>query len=750
MTTAFAALYACTAFFSAFMLFLLEPMFAKMILPRLGGAANVWITAMMFYQMALLLGYGYAHLSSARSLRRQWLLHAALSICAMAALPLGVPADWAPPPQANPALALALMMSLAVGAPFAILSATAPLIQRWFTAANPGKDPYVLYAVSNAGSFAALIAYPLIVEPHFALAAQSALWSGGFALWALAMAGAGWWAARRATANEEKAPSGAKEAEPVSWRLIGRWLVLAAIPSSLMLSTTTFISTDIASIPLLWVAPLGLYLATFILAFSSASEKAGRFAAWLYPILLAPLCIFLLPVLGKSSSNEALSLPLHLAAFFIAALVCHTELSRAKPSASRLTLFFFVVSLGGALGGVFNSLIAPAIFSDVLEYPIGIALAAAVLPAAGVKPSAKAFAIAAAAGAAAALAEWIPTPADQTDARYLLEYKALLLIGAVLLMLVRRSPSALAFGAGLYLTSGILVPSSAGQLFAERNFYGVNRVRDWPEGGLRMMEHGTTVHGLMALDPAHRLTPLSYYNPAGGIAEAAFARAAAAGAPSFAVVGLGAGQMVCNGDAGWRYDFYEIDPGVARIAADKSLFPFLADCPAKHSLVLGDGRLMLRRAPDQSYDAVILDAFTSDSIPLHLLTREALGEYMNKLKPGGLLVLHLSNRYFNLAPVIAATARDLRVQGAARLREGSVVAGTALPVYGSLVVALTRSPEALNPLFDIGWRRLKTVPGFEAWTDDWSDLLATLILPWRATEPAWETGPEKGMASAAK
>lgn len=736
MTSAFAVLYACTVFSSAFLLCWLEPMFAKMILPLLGGAANVWITAMMFYQITLLLGYGYAHLSSALTLRAQWLLHAALTVCAAFALPVAIPLGWTLP-QGNPALALAGMMALAIGGPFAILSATAPLIQRWFTAARPKDDPYVLYAVSNAGSFAALIAYPLAFEPRLTLHAQTSLWSVGYGLLAAAMAGAGWWALKSASASAAGA-SVAGGGEAISWRLMGRWLVLAAIPSSLMLSTTSFIATDIASIPLLWVVPLGLYLATFIVAFSNKSESAGRFAAWIYPILLAPLCISLVFVLGKSNPNDAMSLPLHLAAFFFAALVCHCELSRLKPDASRLTLYFFIVSCGGALGGIVNSLIAPVVFSDILEYPIGLALACLMLPASSRRPGVTALAIALAAGAAAAAAEWLPEPPDASDILYVLEYKALLVVGAVLLMTVRRVPAALACGVGLYLGSAIISPSSNSLIFAERNFYGVNRVRDLPQTGLRYMEHGTTVHGLMALDDAHRLTPLGYYNPVGGIGEAALAVGRAVAQPAFAVVGLGSGEMVCNGGAGWRYDFFEIDPGVARIATDKSMFPFLSECPARHSLVLGDGRLMLRRAKDGAYNGIILDAFTSDSIPLHLLTRNAIEEYLRKLKPDGLLVLHLSNRYFNLPPVVAAAARELGIFGAARLHDGSVVAGTQLPIYGSMVVALSRSPDALAPLLDIGWRRLKPIAGVEAWTDDWSDLLSTLALPGRAPAPAWE------------
>lgn len=738
MKSPFALLYACTTFLSAFLLFLLEPMFAKLILPLMGGAANVWIAAMMFYQLTLLGGYGYAHLSSSLSLRRQWLLHGALTLLAIGALPVAVPTGWAPPSEGNPALALVAMMAVAIGGPFAILSATAPLVQRWFTAARPAEDPYFLYAISNAGSFAALIAYPLIVESRFTLNAQTMLWSGGFVFLSGAMFLAGWWATREARSSNTAVINDEALGQRPSWRLCVRWLFLAAIPSSLMLSTTSFVVTDLASIPLLWIVPLGLYLATFIIAFSRKSESAGRAAAWIYPILLAPLCISLALVLGKSNANQAAFLPLHLAAFFFAALVCHCELSRLKPVASQLTLYFFIISCGGAVGGILNSLIAPAIFTDIYEYPIGLALACLMLPGAGKRATLASIGAAIGAGCAVALAEWAPELADPESVLHVVGFKGLLLVGAVLLISIRRIPAALAVGVALYLIAAIIAPSSGSLLFAERNFYGVNRVRDMQQAGFRMMEHGTTVHGLMALDEAHRLTPGGYYHPSGGIGEAALSIGRVIENPTIAIVGLGSGQMACNGGAKWRYDFFEIDPGVVQIATTAAMFPFLKECPTRHSIILGDGRLMLRRAPDRGYDGIILDAFTSDSIPLHLLTRNALEEYLQKLKPNGLLILHLSNRYFNLPPVIAAAARDMGISGAARQHDGGSVPGAGLPIYGTLVVALSRSPKALTPLFDLGWKRLKPVAGVEAWTDDWSDLLSTLNVSGGAATAAWD------------
>lgn len=717
---------ALTAAMSACLLFLLEPMFAKLILPRMGGAANVWITAMMFYQVTLLAGYGYAHISSRLTLRKQWLLHLILTLAAMLALPLAVPAGWTPPAQGNPAGSLVLMMAIAIGAPFAILSATAPLIQRWFALARPNDNPYVLYAFSNAGSFVALIAYPALVEPNLKLSQQTFLWSVLYVVLAVAVGTVGWLAAReRPFAKVETAPAPTKS---VTAAQILRWLVLAAIPSSLMLSTTSFIATDIASIPLLWVIPLGLYLVTFIIAFSGKSELVGGWSNKLYPMFLVALCITFVSVLGKSSTNQVMTLPLHLITFFLAALVCHCELSRLKPEPARLTLFFLIVALGGAVGGIFNSLVAPVAFNDIYEYPIGLTLACLMLPAIGKRYTWLALGMALLAGLAAAASEWIPEPADLTDIRYVLSYKALLLIGAILIIAVRRYPTALAVGVGAYLASAFIVPTSSSVIFAERNFYGVNRVRDNGQLGLRQMEHGTTVHGLMALDTPHRLVPLGYYNAMGGIAETAIMVGQKVKAPNFAIIGLGAGQMVCNGNADWNIDFYEIDPGVVQIAEDKKLFPFLSECSPKHKILLGDGRLMLRAAPDASYDAIIIDAFTSDSIPMHLLTQEALAEYAKKLKPEGTLTLHLSNRYFNLVPVAAAEAKELGLAGVVRLNRGGVVKDTTLPVYATLVVTLSKSSEALTPLRGMGWQNLAASPGVAAWTDEKSDILSSFKL----------------------
>lgn len=722
--TSFLTLFsALTAAMSACLLFLLEPMFAKLILPRMGGAANVWIAAMMFYQVTLLAGYLYAHLSSSLSVRNQWLLHLILTIAAMTALPVAVPTDWIPPSEGNPAWSLTLMMATAIGAPFAILSATAPLIQRWFALARPQDNPYILYAFSNVGSFVALIAYPVIVERQLKLTQQTYVWSILYVCLAAAVGLVGWLAARERPATGQQEVTA--PALPLDWLQMGRWLMLSAIPSSLMLSTTSFIATDIASIPLLWVIPLGLYLLTFIIAFSTKAQSAGVLAGKLFPIFLVALCITFVSVLGKSNVNPATTLPLHLATFFLAAMACHCELSRSKPEAARLTLFFLIVALGGALGGILNSLVAPVVFNDIYEYPIGLVLACVMLPAVGARFTKIALALAIVAGMAAAASEWLPEPTNPNDVVFALPYKGLLLVGAVLLIVIRRYPTALAVGVGAYLASAFIVPSSSSLIYAERNFYGVNRVRDNLQLGLRQMEHGTTVHGLMALDDAHRHVPLGYYNPKGGLAESALMIGAKVAAPHFAIIGLGAGQMVCNGNANWTIDFYEIDPGVVQIAQNKTLFPFLDECTPKTTVKLGDGRLMLKNAPEASYDSVIVDAFTSDSIPMHLLTQEALAGYVSKLKPEGVLTLHVSNRYFNLVPVAPAEAKALGLYGVVRLRNASLVEGTQLPVYATLVITLAKTESALAELVNNGWQKLEPTPGVQPWTDEKSDILSS-------------------------
>ncbi len=723
MSKPFAWLCSSTVALSALLIFLLEPMFAKMALPLLGGAANVWIAAMMFYQIALLIGYLYAHLLSRAPLRAQWLVHGLLCALALAALPVAIPQGWAPPADSNPAPALFAMMSLAIGAPFVLLSATASLVQNWFALAQPGENPYRLYAFSNAGSFLGLIAYPLGVEPGLALSAQAHWWSFGYVAVALLLFAVGFVA--------QQAPQAEKTAEAPLEKIpaarVAGWIMLAAAPSSLLLSFTNFLTVDVGSLPLLWVIPLAIYLATFILAFSSRGEFFAEASRRYYPILAISGVVALIPVFALTAPTAIAMMAVYLAIYGFAALGCHAELARRKPEPRQLTFFFLAVSFGGALGGVFNTLVAPLIFKDIVEFPLGLILAAWLISGDSKAP-AKAWIFAGVAAAVAALAILWPQDASE-GAESSLVFR-LALVGVLLpLFAIRAQRAPLAAGLLACLGLALFLPTSARLVYAERNFYGVNRVRDLDAARLRRMEHGDTIHGLAALDAGERLVTLGYYNPAGGLAETTLAIHAGKQAPRIALVGLGAGEMVCIGEKGWTYDLYEIDPGVIRIAGDPALFPFLSDCPAGHKVIQGDGRLKLREAAPASYDQIILDAFTSDSIPTHLLTREALAEYMQKLKPGGVLTLHLSNRYFSLAPVVAAEARELDLAGAVHLSAPKTIGPNKLPVMGTLVVNLSRDAQALAPLREKGWSRLRPVAGIESWSDDWSNVLSALILP---------------------
>jgi spermidine synthase len=730
--------YSFTLFISALLLFWLEPMFGKMILPLLGGSPAVWITAMLFYQLALLIGYSYAHATSRwLSPTKQALIHLGLLLFALSLLPIAVPSGWAPPTEVNPAPWLLCLLTVALGAPFVLLSATTPMVQRWFaTTSHPqAANPYFLYSVSNAGSLAGLYVYPLLLEPTLRLAEQSHAWSIGFVALTILVAVSASLAWRYQAAAAAIPKDGAAVSEPaassetIGWRRLLHWIVLAFAPSSLMLSVTSFITTDIAAIPLMWVVPLSLYLLTFIIAFARKPVISSRFAGWLQPFLVIPLCIALVSVLGKTGVSPLYFLPLHLAVFFISALVCHFELARLRPSASNLTKFFLALSFGGALGGVLNVLVAPFLFNDVYEYPLGLALACLLCPWPEESIWRRKPAIVAAVVACLCVvaAELMGRPDEGASDFSPLTFKLLLALGAISLFVTRRQPVWFAAGVGMYLLSSIVVPSSRELLFADRDFFGVIRVRVSPDHTYRMFEHGTTVHGMQALDADHHLEPLSYYSKYGGLGQALTALSRTKADAKIGIIGLGAGSLVSYGQPDWRYTLFEIDPGVAKAATNPQLFTFLSDGVHHSEIILGDGRLSMQKMPASYFDAIILDAFSSDVIPLHLLTEEAIRLYLDKLAPGGMIVFHLSNRYFNLAPIVASTARDLGLVSLMRVSPAGTIEGTTLPYYASIVAVLARKPEDFGALADMqGWKPITLKPGAKSWTDDHSNLLQAL------------------------
>jgi hypothetical protein len=758
-----ATVFTVAIFANAALLFTLEPMFTKMVLPLLGGTPSVWNTCLLFFQAVLLGGYLYAHLATRHlPARGQAGLHLALVAVAALVLPVAVPAGWQPPPTGSPVPWLLAALAVALGLPFLVLSAGAPLLQRWFarTGHPDAADPYFLYAASNAGSLVALLAYPLLVEPNLRLSEQSRLWAAAYVALALllaacavlargARAGAAGVAAAGAAPelSAVAAPAEAARSEPIGWRRVARWVLLAFVPSSLLLGTTSYLSTDVASVPLLWVVPLALYLLSFVFVF--ARRQVFRRAAMLrvQAIFLVPLATMLL-----SGSTRPLWLlaAVHLLTLFATAMVCHGELAATRPRADRLTEFYLWMSAGGVLGGVFNVLVAPVVFDSVVEYPLVIVLACLLRPNEG--PGGAGEGEGEGEGedpARARLRLW--------RARVLDVVLPLLLFGAVVAILqpdflperlgktrvhvatgvlgllcffLRTRPLRFALGVTALLVGGYVGrrTSSDDTLFRARSFFGVYRVRG--DSTYRMLVNGTTLHGAQLLAPKYRKEPLTYYHVEGPLGQL-FLNVVQGKPPiRVAAVGLGAGTMGCYARPGDQWTFYEIDPLVVRIARDPHFFTYLRDCVPTARVVLGDARRSLSRAPDGAYDLILLDAFSSDAIPVHLLTREALDLYLRKLAPGGLIAFHVSNRHLDLRPVLTEIARDARVAGAS----GGDVQFTAaqnrmLKSVSTWVVVARHATDFAALVRQPGWAPLPPRADVRMWTDDASDLVG--VFKWR-------------------
>lgn len=722
-------------------------MFAKLALPLLGGTPSVWNTALVFFQAALLVGYGYAHATTRwLTLRAQITAHIALAGLSCLSLPLQLRVIGDPPVGAGAVPWLVLVFTLSLGLPFAVLASGAPLLQRWFAASGhpEAHDPYFLYAASNVGSLCALLSYPLLVEPWFTLGVQRSAWSVGYVLvmvlvasCALSVRGSA--VDMRATTDRSVEPL---ERVRVTARDRVRWLVYAAVPSSLLMGATTYVSTDVAAMPLLWVVPLSLYLLTFVLAFAKREVIPH---AWLlriepYLLILAAVQFFL------AAKLPGLLLPVlfHFGLLFVVSLVCHGELARRRPAASVLTEFFLWISVGGLVGGVFNALVAPVLFDEVVEYALVLALAGFLRPSIAVAyAGAKADASPLAAGrrlgdlalplvmlALLAATRLLTVPNEQ--AHFAMN---LVVAGSAALALLGSAGRPMRFGLGLIavLVAGRAIDLRGGEssvIRRGRSFFGVYRVTQTADGSLRTLVHGTTVHGTQWLDSARRLDPLTYYHRAGPMGDFfSVVPAATATGRRVAVVGLGIGSLACYGRRGESWTYYEIDPLVVDIARDTASFTMLRDCPPTVRIVLGDARLTLRSPPDGAFDALVLDAFSSDAIPIHLLTREAFALYHRLLSPHGVLAVHISNRHIDLEPVVAALATDAGLVARVRRdhdfskveREGSgrspsvwVVVGRSGADFG----ALGTDPRWTAP----------TAQGIP-WTDDFSNVLR--VLKWR-------------------
>ncbi len=726
------ALYSVAILVSAALLFFVEPMYARYLLPRLGSAPSVWNTALVFYQAALLAGYAYAHVATKwLGVRRQAVLHLALLALPFLFLPIGLAADALPPTSGSPAPWVLVTMATTVGVPFFVVSATSPLLQRWFSELGhqTSHDPYFLYAASNVGSMVGLFAYPLLIEPSLTLKAQSNLWTGSYLLLVALMAASAFalWrrnGAKAADPTPEPASASDRLASPTPLRK-ARWVMLAFVPSSLMMGVTTFIATDVASIPLLWAIPLALYLLTFTIAFSKR-----RFVPHHAMVLATPplLLAGLVAMVGPVANPVWLLVTVGLLGFFVSSLACHGELAADRPSPEHLTEFFLLTSLGGVLGGAFCGLLAPVAFKSVLEYPITLVLCAAVLPK-----------LANADGRRQALGDWL-WPAGVV-ALALAGYGALqafhlnddhsdswmaLALPAVLALAAMDRPKRLALSCAALAVVGLWQGGLARRtVFESRGFFGALRVSNDFERNCRAFYHGTTLHGTQSLDPVWAKKPISYYFPTGPIGEV-FAKRPLPPNASIAIVGLGVGSLTAYAQPGQTWTVYEIDPKVVEVARNPRLFTYLRDAKAPIEIVLGDARLSLARST-RVFDLIVLDAYSSDSIPIHLMTREALRVYLNRLKPGGIIAFHLSNRHLDLEPVTANLARDAGLCAIVRWDGDMTDEESRHGKQPSQWALVARRRADLNPMVkEAVWTPPATLPGLRTWTDDYSSVVGVL------------------------
>lgn len=704
-------------------------MVARIILPSYGGTASVWTTCELFFQAVLLLGYGYAHLSTRKlGVRRQPWLHLAIMAAALLTLPFVTRVAGGATGEGLPTLRLLVQLLMLVGLSFFAVSAGAPLIQRWFadTRDPHAKDPYFLYSASNLGSMVALLAYPLLVEPRLRLPQQTWLWAGGFGLLVALMATCAAAMARsprpEAVASETTDEDVLVDSGAITKRMRLKWIALSAVPSSLLLGATAYISTNVAPIPLLWVVPLALYLLTFILVFKKrpfiGSRPLGRIAGMLIPAIIVMIVM--------EAFMPALAV-VHLSVFFIVAWACHARLSESRPAASHLTEFYFWMSVGGVLGGAFNAIVAPVIFNTLFEYPLALIAAALLLPA--YRPGTKASI----ADAYYPISVGVLTFAVATGMlRYEVppsQMRTFLAVGlpAVLCFLAVDRP--VRFGSSLaamiLVANATGIASAAKVILSERSFFGVHRVLVFGvHDRFHQLLHGNTLHGLQNME--RQSEPLTYYHRTGPIGTVFTAFSGPTKKENVALVGLGVGSIAAYGEPGQRMTFYEIDPTVRNLATNPKLFTFVRNSKAKVDIVIGDARLQLAKAPDHSYGLIVLDAFSSDSIPVHLLTREAGAMYLRKLAPGGILAYHISNRYLELSGVLTAMARDLGLVAYldedAPSRDESDDGKTS-----SIWMILARQKEDLGPLQkNSNWSVRDLDPGDKAWTDDYSNVLSVL------------------------
>jgi spermidine synthase len=731
--------FAIAIFLNAALLFSVQPLFTKMVLPLLGGSPAVWNTCLLFFQTLLLAGYLYAHVTSRwLNPRNQAILHLTLLASAVLLLPIHVPASWAQPPgSALPIVWLLGLLAVSLGLPFFLLSAGAPMMQRWFATTRHAwaQNPYFLYAASNLGSFAALLAYPFVIEPRMRISEQSVTWlefyyallvlMGVCAIAAIASRRIGGGSVVTARIAPEPGEAlGAANREPTivpDRRLRIRWVLLSFAPSSMLIGVTTYLSTDIAAVPFLWVIPLALYLLTFVLVFARrrvfSRELVLHAQLLLGLVLVVALCL-------RSEKGIIGPAVLHLLAFFFTAMMCHGELAASRPKAEYLTEFYLWMSFGGMLGGVFNVLVAPVVFNSLAEYAIALAVAFALRPSLSMDDKRGDRLRDVLYPAAIAIVIWIvyqlPKPPEAWFAN---GSQLFLIIMMIVVFFSWKRPIRLALGAGaMYASVQLVGTATSDVLLQDRSFFGMYRVRRVQD--YHILLHGTTTHGGQSQDPSRRTEPLTYYYRGGPVSDL-FDNVAQKPVRRVGIVGLGTGAISCYGRPDESWTFYEIDPLVAEIARSP-LFSYLRECAPNIDVVIGDARLKLAEADDGEFDLILVDAFSSDAVPAHLLTREAVALYFRKLRPDGVLAFHISNRFMDLTPVVAALARDANLAGALGERTPDNDDLTMLR-DGSRWIALARDASSLADLMKVDvWQPLSTIPGTRLWTDDYTDVLSVI------------------------
>ena len=725
-----AAAFTATIFLSATLLFSVQPMFTKLVLPLLGGSPNVWNTAMVFFQAMLLGGYIYAHLLSKYAKPTvQLAVHLGVTALGLAFLPLAIDPSLRPPESGMPTLWLIGVFAMTVGLPFFALSANAPLLQRWFSRTNhkDADDPYFLYAASNAGSLIILLAYPFLIEPVFRLGEQTFSWMIGYAFLIIALLGSGALALRRPRVFAEVKDASEPAAAPIGMGRVAFWVLLAFIPSSLMLGVTTFLSSNIAAGPLLWILPLALYLLTFVIVFAkrplATTARLGPLMPW---VPLGGLCLVALPGLPTW-----LSLGGGLLATFIISLFCHARLVEARPDVSRLTVFYIVMSVGGVLGGIFNALVAPIVFDGVYEYAIVLFVSAYVLRS-GARYERASRGECARAGVltAAALLSVFIGPTFGVSNLFAMLCAGLLLFlvaGELRLPMILRAYTL----AVVLLVAFFGKLSASNVLFKDRSFFStMSVVSVVTEAGLEhRFLHGDTVHGVQLREAGQLSEPQAYYarGDAFDVVLQSVRGRLGGGPIDVSMIGLGIAATTCLEQPGEDWTYFEIDPKVVEIARRPELFSFVQTCSPDARILVGDARQRMTDVPAASQDIVMVDAFSSNAIPAHLITAEALSVYRSRLRSeDGLVFYHTSNRFADVASVAARAAEDAGLSyrfvghGADTPRDGT---------YGGEAKGVLVGREAVLAQMDGPndlYHRFTPSPSVRLWTDDYSSIIRAM------------------------